>query len=84
MKRSNDARKDPREKGELVYVDTYRKANGTEVREHTRLPPVVKGKLKFSYPGRVRGKLTEYQDGKKVRVMKINQPLNGTTEIEGK
>jgi len=84
MKRTDRKAKDPREKGELVFVDSYRKANGTEVREHTRMPPVVKGKLKFTYPGRVKGKLTEYRDGKKVRTEKINQPLNGRTEIEGK
>ena len=84
MKRTERKAKDPREKCELVFVDSYRKANGTEVREHTRMPPVVKGKLKFTYPGRVKGKLTEYRGGKKVRTEKINQPLNGRTEIEGK
>ena len=83
MKRTDGKRKDPREKNELVYVDSYKRADGTEIKEHTRLPPVVKGKLKFTYPGRVKGKLTEYRDGKKVQTVKINQPLNGKTEIEG-
>jgi len=84
MRRTDSGRKDPREKGDLVFVDSYTRADGTQVREHTRLPPVVKGRLKFTYPGRMKGKLIEYRDGKKIRAIKVNEPLNGSTEIEGK
>lgn len=84
MKRSDSKRHDPRDESGHVEVSPYDRHDGTHVSRHSRRRPMIRGKLKFSYPGRVKGKMTEYRDGKKVQTVKINEPLNGLTELEGK
>lgn len=74
-KRSESDIDDPREKRK-VHVSPYEKKDGTEISEHERGQPMARGKFRFQYPGRIKGKVKFYDDeGKKVSAQKINEPL---------
>lgn len=76
-RRSRGERKDPRNDDGMVAVSAYSKEDGTEVNEHRRsFPGTIKGKMKFEYPGRAKGKVTVYdENGKLIDKQKFNQEL---------
>jgi hypothetical protein len=75
-------------RSEVVEVSTYKKEDGTQVREHTRRKPIVRGKLKFRMSDRdfrVKGKVVTYgTDGKAIDRTRINEssPLSQSERME--